>query len=263
MPLYNRMLFFPDRTDYSGTIAGAIKQLKDELKVTTTTQWIPTADGHKLIAYYYQRPGAKKVFVLSHGNAGNAQGRVLLAAALLCCNCNVLSYDYEGYGQSDGKPTIKGIVRNGLAAYDFTAHQLHYTADQILLYGESIGSGVSVQIAQQRPVAGIVLQSGFSSLLAAGREHIWFLSLYPDQWFDNLDNVTYFKTKHPPVLILHGELDPIIATHHCHDIYDRACQPKTLVVLTNFGHILENVDNMQYLKAVGTFVNSLNGKQPK
>jgi pimeloyl-ACP methyl ester carboxylesterase len=262
MPLYNRMLFFPDKTDYSTTIAGAIKQLKDELKVTTTNEWIPTADGHKLNAIYYIRPGAKKVFLLSHGNAGNVQGRVLLAAALLCCNCNVLSYDYEGYGKSDGEPSIKGLVKDGLAAYDFTATKLHYSANQIILYGESIGSGVSVQIAAQRPVSGIVLQSAFSSLLAAGREHVWFLNLYPIEWFDNLDNITYLETKHPPLLILHGDCDPILATHHGQDIYNRAAQPKTIVILTHFGHVLENVDNMQFLRAVGTFVNALGGTKP-
>ncbi len=193
MPLYNKMLFFPDRTDYTSTVAGALKQMKVELQATMTTESIPTPDGHKLYANYYKRPGAQKVFLLSHGNGGNAQGRVLLAAALLCTNVNVLAYDYQGYGQSDGEPSIKGIASDGLAAYDFTTKQLHYKPDQIILYGESIGSGVAIQIAKQRPVDGIVLQSGFSSLLAAGREHVWFLNLYPIEWFDNLDNVTYLK----------------------------------------------------------------------
>ena len=257
-PLYDAMLFHPDRSDYSKLVRNCGGQLKKELSVQSKELTILTPDGRRLAALYFKKPGACKLILVSHGNGGNIGSRMIVSAALLCCDASVLQYDYEGYGKSDGKPSVRAMVRDGLAAYDFAVDQLHYSASQIIDYGESIGTGVAVQIAQQRAVAGIILSSGFLSLYTAGTDAVFFVSMYPSCWFDDLDNLSALKKPHPPLLILHGDRDHILKEARAVELYQQASGPKRFVELKDFGHGLERIDDMQFLRAIRSFLGSIN-----
>jgi pimeloyl-ACP methyl ester carboxylesterase len=258
MPLYNLLLFPADSKDYSSVIATPIKQLHDQLGVHMREMFFSTPDGHKLNALYFVRPGATKLLLVSHGNGGNVAHSVGLAAALLCCNANVFVYDYEGYGKSQGKPGIRAAVRDGIAAYDCVTSQLGFQRKDIILYGASLGTGVTLQISRTRPASAIVLQSGFSTLVNVGREALPWLWLYPDSWFDNLDNLNVLAQPHAPLLILHGDADVTCRVHHAVDLYKRALAPKQLVILPNCGHIfgIDQPGMMEFLKAIKRFMNS-------
>ena len=206
---------------------------------------------------YFVKPGASKVILISHGNGGSLGNRMILVAALLCCGANVFVYDYEGYGKSEGKPSISGLIRDGVAAYDFVHNELHYKPSQIVDYGESIGSGVAVQIAKQRTVAGIMLVSGFRTLYLAGIDTVFFVALYPASWFDNLDNSSVLEQPHAPLLVMHGDNDPVLKRTRALELFNEACLPKRYVQLTDFGHELRRIDNMQFLTAVRSFLNEL------
>lgn len=255
-PLYDMMLFHPDKQSYASLNVQVFKQLKQELGVDTLEFKIKLPDGNCLSARYFVRPGAKQTAIVSHGNAGNIDHRTILAAALLCCNLNVLLYDYEGYGASSGSTSIKAMIRDGVATYDYAVNELKLSPKNILVYGESIGTGVSVQISKQRPVAGIILQSGFSTLLDASRDFLFYLPMYPASWFENLDNVEILKQKHPPLLILHGDHDNVIALRHAQKLYREAAPPKQMIELKQFGHMLEGVDRVDFLQAVKRFADS-------
>jgi len=262
MPLYKLLLFPADRKEYSAVIAYPIKQLHDQLGVVTEEFYFSTPDEHKLYARYFVRPGAKKVFLVSHGNGGNIDHAVGLAAALLCCDASVFTYDYEGYGKSDGTPGLKASIADGVAAYDCLTHRFGYQPKDIILYGASLGTAITMQISRVRPAKAIVLQSGFSSLLNVGKEALLWLSLYPPSWFDgfeNGDNSRVVARPHAPLLILHGDADLTCKVHHAIDLYKAAREPKRLVILHGCGHIfgIDNPGAMEFLKAIKQFIDSL------
>jgi fermentation-respiration switch protein FrsA (DUF1100 family) len=257
MPLYRHLIFFPDKTDYSKAIAYPLEQLKKQLNVDHEDVYFKTADGKRLHGIYFAYPGAKKVILVCHGNGGNIAHRMVLVAALLVCKANVFLFDYQGYGSSEGSPSVNGIVTDGVAAYDYLHQTRHVDPTNIVVYGESLGSGVAPQIADQRPVAGIIVQSGFSSLVSAGKDHFFFLRAYPNSWFpENLDNVAVLQKPHPPLLIIHGKDDPILAFHNATDLYAQACEPKQLVAIDKFGHYIACVDMKEYSQPIVGFLQS-------
>ena len=254
MPLYERILFFPDRNLDEGAIAQPVEQLHKGLGVEKSDVIIAAPDGNKLYGWYLKMPGATKVMLVSHGNAGNITSRIILAAALLVCKTSVLLYDYEGYGKSEGSPSIKNVCDDGVAAFDYLTQTLQVKPSDIIVYGESVGSGVTCHIASCRAVGGIVLQSGFPSLVYAAHDRLWLTWLYPNCWFKNLDNLAVLEKPHAPLLIIQGRLDPIFPTRYAQYMYDRASAPKQLALVDNLGHCVEQVNDGQFLKAVGTYL---------
>lgn len=256
MPLYRLMIFHPDRTDYSTTLAGPFQQLKSVLKVDVRQIWVKTPNGQKLHGYYFQKPDAERLFLVCSGNGGNIAHRSVLAANLLICNGSVLLFDYEGYGQSEGTPSCTGIVHDGLSAYDYAVNELAIAPEKIIVYGESLGCAVASQVSKRRMVAAVILQSAFTSLIEAGRERLPWLRTYPDSWFanDNLDNVSVFKQPHAPLLLIHGSNDPILNKENSEQIYAQAVEPKKLVIIKDLGHAVCDVECKEFRAAINSFL---------
>ncbi|MBK9143530.1 MAG: alpha/beta hydrolase [Candidatus Melainabacteria bacterium] len=154
-------------------------------------------------------PGAKKTYLFSHGNAGNISQRLLPIAALLESGGSVFIYDYQGFGRSQGRASFRNRVPDGLAAYDYLRDHLHADPTRIISYGESPGCAIATKIMEERPVAGVVLQSPFSSVVEAARDKLPWTVLYLESLFPQrfLDNVHPFEKDHPPLLVLHGSRD--------------------------------------------------------
>ena len=129
---------------------------------------------------------------------------------------------------------------------------------QIITYGESIGTGVACEVAKQRECSAVVLQSPFSSLPLEAQESIPILFLYPVFLFPGpkFDNVSFVKQPHPPLLIIHGELDKRIHVSHAQKLFKEAVDPKALVTLPNAGHNnVGGVDAELYTEALTKFFN--------
>jgi pimeloyl-ACP methyl ester carboxylesterase len=197
---------------------------------------------------------------VSHGNAGNISNRIYLANALTRAGCSVLLYDYRGYGVSTGTPTITGILQDGLSVYDFAHDKLQYPAEKIILYGESIGTAVTCNIACNRQCEAVILQSGIGSLPSVGRHIFPILWLFPDSIVaePHLDNVASVKTLHVPLLLCHGMVDNIVPFHESERMFASANQPKQLVLLPHCGHNDMGVyDTREFNDAICNFVAAL------
>lgn len=234
--LTNFLLFHPDKI--SAADAQTIKTLKEKYNLTWTDAYFPSKSGEKLHGWYITQPGAKKTFLVSHGNAGNLAHRLPLVDAFAACGCSMLLYDYQGYGGSDGEPTPEGIIADGIGAYDYLVKAKQVAAQDVVLYGESLGCAVSTAISRERPVDGIVLQSGFATITETSRRYLPWFRLYPDEVFPQrfLENITAYKTKHPPLLLLHGTNDFILSSAYSQEIFEAAIEPKQLVLLPNCSH---------------------------
>ena len=255
------LLFFPDQTKYD--MKNPLSVIAEKLKTKVEEVNFKSANGKSLNGLYFAREGAKRVFLLSHGNAGNVAHRLAHVIHMLNTGQSVLLYDYQGYGKSEGDPSVRGIVDDGIAAYDFLNKEKGWKANQIVVYGESLGCAVTCQIAKARQVAAVILQSGFASLPAAARDRFIWLHLFPDWTFPQpqLNNCEVLANRHTPLLIIHGENDHILPIKYADQMYAAAAEPKQFIRLKHSGHndVLD-ADVKEYMAALGKFMKELDHK---
>ncbi|MBS1956664.1 MAG: alpha/beta hydrolase [Cyanobacteria bacterium SZAS-4] len=258
MGLYNYLVFFPfkDHMDIHEIVA----KIESAENAKRTDVTIPSGNGQKLDGWLFQKKDAKKIIIVSHGNGGNIDHRIVLIAPLLEANCSVLLYDYEGYGSSTGEATIPAIKQDGLAVYDYVRNVMHYQPKDIIVYGESLGGGVTTYIAKNRPVGAIILQSAFASLTMAAKDRLFWLNLYPAIAFSGIemDNAGYLHAPHPPVLLLHGDQDVVVPIKHGYKNFAEASEPKKLVVLKGCNHNdVSTVNPKAFAEPLAQFVKEL------
>jgi pimeloyl-ACP methyl ester carboxylesterase len=193
---------------------------------------IPTPSGNTLNGWYFKKQGSDCTILLSHGNAGSIADRVYLIDELLKCGASVFAYDYAGYGNSTGKPSLEEICVDGESAYDFLIKQLHVAPDSVVIMGESLGTGVACRIAEHHQCRSLLLQSPFYDLLRLVRKKLFWWNVYPDVIvpFMNLDNSKIVARFPKPILILYGEDDFTIPTSEPNDLYKVCTAPKCTIV---------------------------------
>jgi len=269
--LYRSLLFHPapylDALEEDPPIVGGIKA--QEYFFSTAAQIAPSEMLH---AWYFKNFNPAQVIgeglegktiLLSHGNSGNLVIRLALVELLLACGASVFVYDYRGFGKSTGLPSIEGICQDALSAYDFLTDQLGISEKNIVLYGESLGGALSSWLSSRRRVAGLILQSGFSSLRHIASEHIPFLGIYPEWMFGDtmLDSLRVMRGKHPPLLVIHGKLDQVVPFHHGERVYSTATQNKTMLAIGHAAHgdlVSQAPEKMK--DGIGKFLQSLTGE---
>lgn len=257
LALYNRILFYPQKELDGAERLGTINGIKGE-EVSIDSK---DADGApvKLNGWLYQRKDAPYVVLINHGNAGNVSHRVHKAHALLDAGCSLLMYDYQGYGRSEGTPDGGKVVRDANQAYEFLLNR-GYKPEQIIIYGESLGTGVSSELLKTRSAAAVILESGFISPEVFAKERIPVLNVYPsflfpEPKFNNMDMVV---AAHPPLLVIYGKKDSTIPPTCSERLSKNATPTTSCVALPNNGHNdigLEDKD--AYAKALKDFVSGL------
>lgn len=253
--LYEKVLFYPDKCKYDQQ--SMFNQIHQLFKVKKRDVFFRASNGKRLHAWYFKLPGATKTFLVSHGNAGNIAHRIPLAASLLAAGASVFLYDYQGYGESEGSASTEAIVEDVLSTYDYLIKQEKLLPGNIIAYGESLGCAVSCELMVRRPVKGLVLQSGFASLLSTARDKFPWLWSYPDCCFSGpkLDNLAVLQKPHPPLLLIHGANDELLPCRYSEQMYALALAPKKLVKLPNCGHNdVGIVDSQLYLSAIKDFL---------
>jgi fermentation-respiration switch protein FrsA (DUF1100 family) len=194
---------------------------------------LDTADGERVIVWHMPPRREQPVVLYLHGNGASLRWRVDRFRALTADGIGLVALSYRGYGGSSGSPTEEGLIRDADAAYAFATAR--YAPARIVLWGESLGSGVAVALAAERQVGHVVLQSPFTSAadVAAGR--YWFVPvrlLMKDQFRSDLriGKVT------APVLVLHGDRDTVVPFVLGERLYDMITAPKKFVRFPGAGH---------------------------
>lgn len=141
----------------------------------------------------------------------------------------VTALDYRQYGHSGGTPTEANTVADALSAYDHLRNQIGVPAEQIVVFGCSVGGGPAVEVARQRPVAGLVLQSAFVSAYRVMTR----LPLLPGDKFVNIAKVSRLRY---PVLVIHGMSDPIIPFWHGKKLYEAVTARKAKLFVEGGEH---------------------------
>jgi len=185
-------------------------------------------DGVNLAAWFLPVDGARAALLISHGNAGSIQQRLTQAEAFREMGLSVLLYDYRGYGDSDGRPSESGTYLDARAAFDHLVQVRGFEPSRILLYGESLGGAVTVELATARRSAGVILESSFTSLPdVAASIYPWLpVRLLTRIQYASIDRIERIDA---PLLVLHSVQDEIIPFSHAQGLMERARAPKRLV----------------------------------
>jgi fermentation-respiration switch protein FrsA (DUF1100 family) len=187
---------------------------------------LDTSDGEKVIAWHLPPRGEKPVILYFHGNGGSLRYRVERFRALTGDGTGLVALSYRGYGGSTGSPTEPGLLADAAAVYEFAAAR--YPAERIVLWGESLGTGVAIALAAERKVSRIVLEAPFTSAADIGARAYPFLPvrlLMKDQ-FRSDERIGKLNV---PLLFLHGAFDRVVPLALGERLYALANQPKRLV----------------------------------
>ena len=245
-----RLMYFPDRA-YTRPAEVGLMDVEERV--------LKTPDGARVITWYGKAQPGKPTLLYFHGNAGSLAVRAERIRRFMNEGWGVCMMSYRGYSGSKGSPTETANVADARLAYGALV-QDGVDPASIILYGESLGSGVAVRLATERPTGGLILDAPYTSILEVAEQAYPFL---PVRHFlkDRYESRNYIGQVRTPLLILHGELDPVIPVAMGRELLRLANEPKRLVTFPFAGHSNIYVDGNPALDAVRAWIGEL--KLPK
>ena len=200
--------------------------LKSIEGVSLTSWFIAPAEGHPVVLYF-------------QGNAGTIADRDFKANAFAQAGIGVWLTGYRGFGGNGGKPTEEGLYADALATVEELGNRGVAPSD-IVIYGESLGTGVAVDTAMKMaangtPVRGVVLEAPFTSMADAAQGHYPYV---PAKWLvrDRFDSLSKITKINAPLLVLHGDNDRVVPEPHGRALFAAAQEPKQAVWVPDGGH---------------------------
>lgn len=220
--------------------------------------WFTSADGIRLHGWFFESNNAEAATIIFfHGNGGNISNVDWLGRRFHEKGFNVLLFDYRGYGASDGSPDSEtGLYADGDAAVAFVINEKRVRPERIVLYGQSLGTTVVADVASRREVGAVILESGLSSASSvAGHALPWLpqrLHFLGRNRFESARKLAQVKA---PVLISHGDPDPVVPTRESRLLFAAANEPKQLLIFPGAGHNVFGSVGDAYLNQLVEFIN--------
>ena len=216
---------------------------------------LETDDGVMLHGWFVPSDSAR-VLLFFHGNAGNISHRLESIRQFHDLGLSVLIIDYRGYGQSGGRTTESGINRDADAAWRYLIEQRGLRADDIVIFGRSLGGSVAARLAARQQPLGLIVESSFTSVPDVAQEIYPWL---PARWLSRLQHATrdHVREAPCPVLVIHSREDEIIPFHHGEAIFSAAPEPRTLLELRGSHNDAFIRDEHTYLRGLAAFLGSL------
>ncbi len=225
---YQRHLqYFPDKTNPGAPADSNVPEM--------SVVYVTTSDGVKLLSWF--APPKKKdgkIAVIFHGNAGNIGGRGIKARYFLDRGYGVFLSEYRGFGGNPGNPTEQGLYNDGRAALKWLEEK-GYVPGQFVIYGESIGSGVAVQMALETQPRYLILECPFASALEIAKARYSFLPV-EFMMHDRYDSVGKIGKVASSLLIVHGDEDPVVPIDSGKRLFEAANHPKEFCSIAGGGH---------------------------
>jgi fermentation-respiration switch protein FrsA (DUF1100 family) len=241
-----RLMYFPDR---ARTLPAEVGLAGVEERV------LKTPDGARVVAWYGKaRPGEPTILYF-HGNAGSLAARAPRIERFMGEGWGVYMMTYRGYGGGTGRPTEAANVADARLAYGALLLE-GVEPSSVVLYGESLGSGVAVRLATERRVAGVVLDAPYTSVVKVAAATYPFLPVRL-LLADRYESETYIAQVRAPLLVLHGERDNVIPVAMGRELFRLANEPKRLAVFPNGGHSDLYVDGNGALEAMRAWIAEL------
>ena len=194
------------------------------------------------------------LFFNFHGNAGTLENRIHKINHFEDMEINFLLISWRGFNGNDGKPTEQGLYLDAKSAIKWLSNN-GIGEEKIIIYGESLGTGVATEISQNKNFAGVILESPFTSMIDAGKSRypIFPISLLLKDRYESDKKIKNIKS---PILIMHGEADKIVPFRMGKKLYEMANQPKYSYFPKYDDHMMEYNENL--INSIKNFIKSLN-----
>jgi len=238
-------MYLPNENNYfDGQLSVNIEKIK-----------IKTDDNIELLGWYHNKDLEKhKTILFFHGNAGSLENRIYKLNHFQEMNVNFLIIAWRGFSGNKGKPSEEGLYKDGNSAIKWLIDK-GVAEENIIIYGESLGTGVATHLSQNKNFAGVILETPFTSMIDAAKT---FYPYIPVKILlkDKYDNKSKIKNISIPILIMHGEADQIVPFFMGKKIFEIANEPKYSYFTKNDDHMMEFDESL--IKALNSFLESLN-----
>jgi len=228
--------------------------LNDKINFNYKEIFIETDKNIKLKSWFINKDLKKfKTVVFFHGNAGNLLNRVHKINELNKLDINILLTSWRGFSGNKGKPSEKNLYYDAQQIIDWLKVQGLDNKD-IVLYGESLGTGVATELASKNNFGGIILESPFTSMVDTAKIYYPYLPvnfLLKDR-YDSKSKINDIKT---PILIMHGKMDNIVPQQMGLELFEKANNPKYSYFPEDDDHMMNY--NKKLLNKIKLFINKI------
>ena len=242
----HRMLYFPNLPDRA-LIANPMNYGLAYEDVA-----IETADDVRLHGWWVPGHG-KYALLFFHGNAGNISHRLDSIKLFHDLGLSVLIIDYRGYGASEGRPSEAGTYEDADAAWAYLTETRSLAAENIVIFGRSLGGAIAAWLAARRSPAALIVESAFSSVPELAQDLYPFL---PARWLSRFNYATreYIAGVTAPVLIVHSRHDEIAPFRHGERIFEAANEPRAFLELKGSHNDVHGSNVTEYAAGLSAFL---------
>jgi len=241
-----RGIFYPNKQ---------VKFTPKDINAAFSDIYIKTQDNITLNGWFLPYDNSKYTFIFLHGNAGNIGNRLNKIKLLQEAKCNIFIIDYRGYGRSKGQPDESGFYYDAKAAYEYLLNARGIAPNQIILYGESMGAAIAIDLAAKSELKAIILEGAFSSGNDMAKIIFPFFPvfIFSDK-FNSLKKINSIKIAK---LFIHAKEDEIVPIRLAKKLFDAAPEPKTFTELNgSHNESFLSAEN-KYLLAIKSFLNNM------
>ena len=249
------MFFFQRSFLYHPTIDNYLKDQAINEPSEIEKVKITTEDNIDLVAWFYHKDVEKfKTILFFHGNAGSLENRTYKLNHFKDLNVNFLIIAWRGFSGNEGKPNENGLYKDAKSAIKWL-NSKGITEKNIILYGESLGTGVAVEVAQNKNYAGVILESPYTSMVNMGKK---YYPLFPVRLLlkDKFESYKKIKKISVPTLVIHGKIDKIVPFAMGKKMYELANGPKFFYFPEYGDHMVDYDEKL--LSTLKKFIKSLN-----
>ena len=238
-----KLLYHPSENNYL-----------DETNLNHKIEKIYIQSDTELVSWYYNNNKSYKAILFFHGNAGKLDNRVYKLNELAKLNINYLIVAYRGFSGNQGKPSEDGIYKDSNAAKKWL-NENGINDKNIILYGESLGTAVAVDLASKNNFAGIILESPFTSMIKLAKKYYPYLPV-TILLKDKYESENKLKKINAPILIMHGKKDTIVPFEMGEEMFNKSNSPKFKYFNEVDDHMMDY--NTELISSIKDFIQSLN-----
>ena len=226
----------------------------DDASLNHNIEKVYIPSDQRLVAWHFKKNSKFKTLLFFHGNAGKIDNRIYKLNEFSKLDINYLIFAYRGFSGNLGKPNEKGLYDDARSAVKWLESN-GIKKEKVILYGESLGTAVAVEIAQNENFAGMILESPFTSMIEMGKKYYFF---FPVSLLlkDRYESIKKIKNVHFPIMVMHGKRDRIVPFAMGKKIYDLANLPKFYYFSKYDDHMMDY--NNLLLEKLKIFIKSLN-----
>ena len=238
-----KLLYHPNENNYL-----------DENKLTHKIEKVFVKSDNKLIGWHHFKDRKYKTLLFFHGNAGNLQNRIYKLNEIAELELNYLIIAYRGFSGNDGKPTEEGLYNDSMAAKRWL-NSNNIDDSNIILYGESLGTAVAIDLGSKFPFAGIILESPFTSMVELSKIYYPYLpvNLLLKDRYDSINKISKITF---PKLVMHGDKDNIVPFSMGKRMFESFSEPKFSYFKSGDDHMMDF--DQELLGNIKNFINELN-----